>query len=119
MSLYQEDNSVRQKFLQWTFHYILIRGDTGKSQKHFSILYTRAIISNFNHLLSRFSLFLDSLLEDRVLHKGAWVAALLGSHLSIQNYKKVKFSGPWQSKRVKDIEMQNNKNNKQNKNKNA
>ena len=39
-----------------------------------------------------FSLFLDSLLEDRVLHKEAWVAKLLGTHLSIQVHKKVKFS---------------------------
>ena len=36
------------------------------------------------------SLFLDiiSLLEDRVLHKEAWVAKLIGTHL----HKKVKFS---------------------------
>ena len=40
------------------------------------------------------SLFLDSFLEDRVLHKEAWVAKLLDTHLSIQVYKKVKFS--WQ-----------------------
>ena len=39
-----------------------------------------------------FSLFLDSLLEDRVLHKEAWAAKLLGTHLSVQDYKKVKFS---------------------------
>ena len=39
-----------------------------------------------------FSLFLDSLLEDRVLHKEAWVAKLLGTHLSIQVNKQVKFS---------------------------
>ena len=42
-----------------------------------------------------FSLFLDifiSLLEDRVLHKEAWVAKLVGTHLSIQVHKKVKFS---------------------------
>ena len=29
-----------------------------------------------------------------MLHKGAWVATLLGTHLGIQGYKKVKF--PWQ-----------------------
>ena len=32
------------------------------------------------------------LLEDRALHKEAWVAKLLGTHLSIQVHKKVKFS---------------------------
>ena len=34
-----------------------------------------------------------SLLEDRVLHKEAWVAKFFGTHLSIQIHKKVKFSG--------------------------
>ena len=34
----------------------------------------------------------DSLLEDRVLDKDAWLAKLLGTHLSIQFHKKVKFS---------------------------
>ena len=34
------------------------------------------------------------LLEDsRVLYKEAWVVALLGTHLSIQVHKKVKFPG--------------------------
>ena len=33
------------------------------------------------------------LLEGRVLHKGAWVATLLGALLGVQDYKKVKF--PW------------------------
>ena len=41
-----------------------------------------------------FSLFLDiSLFEDRVLHKGAWVAKLLGTRLTIQDKKKIKFLG--------------------------
>ena len=31
-------------------------------------------------------------IEDRVLHKEAWVAKLLGTHLSIQVHKKLKFS---------------------------
>ena len=31
------------------------------------------------------------LLEGRVLHKGAWVATLLGTLLGVQDYKKVKF----------------------------
>ena len=49
---------------------------------------------NFSTLkLPGFSLFLDSLLEERVLHKEAWVAGLLGTHLRIQVHKKVKFSG--------------------------
>ena len=39
-----------------------------------------------------FTVFGHSLLEDRVLHKEAWVATLLGTHLSIQVHKKVKFS---------------------------
>ena len=33
-----------------------------------------------------------SSLEDRVLHKEAWITTLLGTHLSIQVHKKVKFS---------------------------
>ena len=39
-----------------------------------------------------FHCFLDSLLEDRVLHKEAWVATLLGTHLTVQVHKKAKFS---------------------------
>ena len=31
------------------------------------------------------------LLEGRVLHRGAWVATLLGTLLGVQDYKKVKF----------------------------
>ena len=34
-----------------------------------------------------------SLLDDRALCKGAWVVALLGTHLRIQDHKNVKFSG--------------------------
>ena len=38
----------------------------------------------FNPLSARiFTVFGHSLLEDRVLHKEAWVAKLLGTHLSI------------------------------------
>ena len=33
------------------------------------------------------------LLEGRVLHKGAWVATLLGTLLGVQDYKKFKFPG--------------------------
>ena len=42
-----------------------------------------------------FSLILDLfwLLEGWVLHKGAWIATLLGTFLRVQDYKKVKFSG--------------------------
>ena len=29
-----------------------------------------------------------------VLHKGLWVATILGSFLGVQDYKKVKFPGP-------------------------
>ena len=47
----------------------------------------------FNPLTARiFTVFGQSLLEDRALHKEAWVATLLGTHLSIQVHKKVKFS---------------------------
>ena len=49
--------------------------------------------SLFNALTTRiFTVFRHSLLEDRVLHKEAWVAKLLGTHLSIQVHKKIKFS---------------------------
>ena len=37
---------------------------------------------------------ITNLLEDKELHKEAWVAKILGTHLSIQIHKKVKFS--WQ-----------------------
>ena len=48
---------------------------------------------NINPLSARiFTTFGQSLLEDRMLHKEAWVAKLLGTHLSIQVHKKVKFS---------------------------
>ena len=44
----------------------------------------------FNPLSARiFTDFELRLLESRVLHKGAWVATLLG----VQDYKKVKFQG--------------------------
>ena len=47
----------------------------------------------FNPLTARiFTVFGHSLLEDRASHKEAWVAKLLGTHLSIQVHKKVKFS---------------------------
>ena len=46
-----------------------------------------------NPLTARvFTVFGHSLLEDRALHKEAWVVKLLGTHLSIQVHKKVKFS---------------------------
>ena len=60
------------------------------------------IVNRINRLLNQkiinpltariFTIFGHSLLEDRVLHKEAWVAKLLGTHLSIQVHKKVKFS---------------------------
>ena len=43
--------------------------------------------------ISFIHIFLLTLLQDSVLHKRAWVAALLGTHLRIQDHKKVKFSG--------------------------
>ena len=42
-------------------------------------------------ILTDFGLLDKRLLEGRVLHKGAWVAALLGTLLGVQDYKKVKF----------------------------
>ena len=39
-----------------------------------------------------FTVFGHSLFEDRVLHKEAWVAKLLGTHLSVRVNKQVKFS---------------------------
>ena len=48
---------------------------------------------SFNPLSVRiFTVFGRSLLEDGVLHKEAWVEKLLGTRLSIQVHKKVKFS---------------------------
>ena len=44
-----------------------------------------------NPLTARIFTVWHSLLEDRALHKEAWVAKLLGTHLSIQVHKKVKF----------------------------
>ena len=37
-------------------------------------------------------IYFGRLFEDRVLHKEAWVATLLGTHLSMQDHKKVKIS---------------------------
>ena len=39
-----------------------------------------------------FTVFGHSFLEDRMLYKEAWVTTLLGTHLSIQVHKKVRFS---------------------------
>ena len=51
------------------------------------------VCKDFNPLSARiFTTFGHSLLEDRVLHKEAWVAKLLGTHFSIQVHKKVKFT---------------------------
>ena len=60
-----------------------------------SILSRKKLLKNLevNPLTDRiFTVFGHSLLEDRALHKEAWVAKLLGTHLSIQVHKKVKFS---------------------------
>ena len=60
-----------------------------------SAYHCKNICPLFNPLTARiFTVFGDSLLEDRALHKEAWVAKLLVTHLSIQVHKKVKFS--WQ-----------------------
>ena len=45
-----------------------------------------------NPLSARIFTVFGHLLEDRVLHKEAWFTKLLGTHLSIQVHKKVKFS---------------------------
>ena len=63
--------------------------------KYLKALYqiNERLFERFNPLSARvFTVFGHSLLEDRVLHKEAWVAKLLGTHLSIQVHKKVKFS---------------------------
>ena len=46
-----------------------------------------------NPLTARIPTVFGHLLEDRVLHKEACVAKLLGTHLSVQVHEKVKFSG--------------------------
>ena len=57
------------------------------------IYYKYQPISCLNPLSARiFTVFGHGLLEDRLLHKEAWVAKLLGTYLSIQVHKKVKFS---------------------------
>ena len=51
-------------------------------------------MTDINPLSARIvTVFGHSLLDDRVLHKEAWVTKLLGTHYSIQVHKKVKFSG--------------------------
>ena len=45
-----------------------------------------------NPLSARIFTVFGRLLKDRVLHKEAWIAKLLGTHLSIQAHKKIKFS---------------------------
>ena len=45
-----------------------------------------------NPLSARIFTVFGRLLKDRVLHKEAWIAKLLGNHLSIQAHKKIKFS---------------------------
>ena len=63
---------------------------------------TKKLNNNRNYYLFRciytltvriLTLFFHCLLEDRVLHKGARVAALLGIRLRIQDYEKVQSSG--------------------------
>ena len=50
------------------------------------------VVCCLNPLTARtFTVFGHSLSEDRVLHKEAWVLKLLGTQLSIQVHKKVKF----------------------------
>ena len=63
-----------------------------------------------NPLTARiFTVFGHSLLEDRALHKEAWVVKLLGTHLSIQVHKKVKFS--WRDNSSLAVKGLNNKRN--------
>ena len=62
----------------------------------------------FDSLIARiFTVFGHSLLGDRVLHKEAWVAKLLGTHLSVQVHKKVKFNNlPLELKGLKRLPAQ-------------
>ena len=55
------------------------------STLHMNLLYRNPLTARI------FTVFGHSLLEDRALHKEAWVAKLLGTHLSIKGHKKVKF----------------------------
>ena len=56
---------------------------SGNNQNAFLTPLSARIFTNFR------------LLEGRVLlHKGAWVATLLGTLLGVQDYKKVKFPRP-------------------------
>ena len=43
------------------------------------------------NIFAIFLLFLDNLLVGIVLHKGAWVSTLLGTHLKIQTVKSSNF----------------------------
>ena len=63
---------VEEKFLEGIkFNSV---GGTKKKTK-------RSIVNPLSAMI--FTVFRHSLLEDRVLHKEAWVAKLLGTHLSI------------------------------------
>ena len=71
-----------------------------KNKNPFNMKIVKKKKSQFSYFIAKplelpwFSLFLDiSLFEDRVLHKGAWVAKLLGTRLTIQDKKKIKFLG--------------------------
>ena len=74
--------------LSFIFYSIFLVKQTPLVSKLLSIFFYLII----NPLSARIFTVLDSSLEDRVLHKEAWVAKLLGTHLSIQVHKKVKFS---------------------------
>ena len=80
IKLYICENSIRL-FLFWSFK--LCSSEIRYYGVHCVILnpLTVRIFTAFGHLL-----------EGRVLHKEAWVAKLLGTHLSVQVHKKVKFS---------------------------
>ena len=47
----------------------------------------------FNPLTVRLFTVFGNFLEERLLHKGAWFATLLDTHLRIKDHKKVKFPG--------------------------
>ena len=61
--------------------------------KHFKNVYNSIISKNEGFQPLNFQDFYWHFLEDRALHKETWVAKLLGTQLSIQVHKKVKFSG--------------------------
>ena len=69
----------------------LWRNHSHEAQVRFSSFSLQDSILILNALSVRIFTVFGRLLKNRVLHKEAWVAKLLGTHISIQVHKKVKF----------------------------